>query len=74
MGVPDEVLWEIENKLGVEIRGGPIAYEGGESCDSPRCRRWQPDGPCAGWHCGVCGEPSSMYGHAECREGVSGER
>ena len=71
MSIPDEVLWELENELGVEIRGLPMAYQGGDDCESPMCRRMGPDGPCAGWHCGACGGPSSMYGHRECREAAS---
>jgi hypothetical protein len=74
MAVPDEVLWEIEDRLGVEIRGGPMAYEGKEGCDDLMCRRMMgPNGPdlarCMGWHCAVCHAPTSMYGHDTCREG-----
>ena len=70
MSVPDEVLWEIEDQLGVEIRGLPMAYEGRADCTSMLCRRFMGAGEpgCAGWHCGVCDQPSSQYGHAECQE------
>src|SRR5690606_34482676 len=49
----------------------PVAYGGKEGCENIMCRRqiipkddgtveW---GPCIGWHCSYCDEPTSYQGH-----------
>lgn len=46
--------------------GERIAVQGVEGCTSPMCTRVRlEDGTnrCVGYHCGACGESSSMYGH-----------
>lgn len=50
-----------------------MAYEGKADCTDLRCRRMIGPDPahpyppgCMGWHCAVCDEPSSMYGHRAC--------
>lgn len=54
----------------------PVAVMGGPpEADHTGCRamRSTVDGSiirCMGWHCGVCGKPSSERGHAACREVV----
>lgn len=47
-----------------------MAYEGKDDCTSMYCRRFVGlDEPgCIGWHCAVCDEPCSQYGHPECYE------
>ena len=46
--------------------GGPVAVQGAEGCRDPRCTQPIPRDEhtsCMGYHCGRCGEPSSMCGH-----------
>lgn len=47
-----------------------MAYQGKEDCTSWSCRRLVGlDEPgCLGWHCAICHEPSSQYGHEACRQ------
>lgn len=55
--------------------GPMLAYQGKEGCQSPLCRRFAQRnddgsfdvGPCLGYHCPICHEPSSMMGHNECQ-------
>ena len=49
------------------ILGPKLSYAGHRDCTSLMCRRMGLVGPCIGWHCAVCDQPSSMYGHAECQ-------
>lgn len=51
--------------------GRLMAYQGKKGCRSLTCRRMylpgsEEMGECHGWHCAVCDEPSSQYGHADC--------
>lgn len=49
-----------------------LAYSGKVGCTSVMCRRIVHTdgtfGPCMGWHCAVCDEPSSQQGHASCHQ------
>jgi hypothetical protein len=45
-----------------------MSYWGKEGCRDPRCTRTGYNGPddpgeCIGYHCHLCGAPTSMYGH-----------
>lgn len=57
-----------------EWKIGPLmAYQGDPDCTSMLCRRYfgadnRITPGCIGWHCAVCCEPSSQYGHSECAE------
>lgn len=52
-----------------------VAYQGKPDCDSWACTRrgsrqredgtWDM-GECFGYHCSLCDEPTSMYGHRDC--------
>lgn len=63
-------MWEcLDDPIPVAVMGGP------PDADHTGCRaeRRISDGSvirCMGWHCGVCGQPSSERGHSSCREGV----
>lgn len=65
---------EVEIVEGDESRyevGRLMAYQGKRDCTSLRCRRMylpgsKEMGECLGWHCAVCDEPSSQYGHPDC--------
>lgn len=56
---------------GSRLELGPmLAYQGKEGCESSGCTRMiYPDGtvgPCMGWHCAHCHEPTSSQGHRNC--------
>jgi hypothetical protein len=51
--------------------GGMVSYQGKDDCRIATCRRrWDGDQMvdegCADYHCPVCHEPCSMYGHKAC--------
>jgi hypothetical protein len=63
---------------------GPVAYQGKEGCDNPRCTRAHyPDesgylvadmSRCVGYHCVYCGEPCGSQGHkCPASEAILGE-
>jgi hypothetical protein len=43
-----------------------------DPCQNLRCTRL--NGRCVGYHCDICGEPSSIYGHAACQDRATEER
>lgn len=70
MNDEDEVVISDDGASAYEIKA-LLAYQGKQGCRSLVCRRmYSPGsddlGECMGWHCGVCGDPSSQYGHREC--------
>lgn len=42
---------------------GPVAIQGMEGCQDPRCRRAPGASGCMGYHCPYCGAACSMMGH-----------
>ena len=64
---------EVAERLGATSLRGPMAYSGKPGCtgETGYCTVLSKvDGTviCVGWHCGVCDEPSSQYGHKACNE------
>jgi rubredoxin len=43
------------------VLGTQVAAQGKEGCTDPGCTRI--NGVCVGWHCPVCGAPTSSFGH-----------
>ena len=58
------------------VGGELLAVQGQEGCMSVLCRREFIDGepgPCLGWHCAKCGEPSSYQGHVKCAANLANQ-
>lgn len=57
-----------DREISIRRPGRLMAYQGKQGCESMLCRRLDAGaGACIGWHCGVCDEPSSQYGHERCQ-------